>query len=441
MRLPPLERMAMLPAIEYQEERDPPLELAHTFSVHDILLFIGFLRQQGVTFDTLPEVRKQMPNLYHRAHQLSHLGDRFLGRREDLLLTRTFKYNGQQVPYNHNKAPEIVAEFRRCYEQGYAIEYDILTREIKGLKLPLQWSFSEDCNEIDFTYIPFVRDILERRAYDPLAVRRSCNLRDTEKIKPRHISQCIVANRVSYDQATVAASFAAGIDYFAARREIEEYHDKLAVRIQRMLKSHAKVPAAMVRELRKTARGRDDCDLITIFLDHYEIPFIEYTSRHQLRKLAEQTLDQHFDLTHLEPRRSFVYHTPERSLDERCAEAFKRLYSWSRRNTLNETAFTASYKSPSNALYWKYRNWTDTLIAFYGLERISFKKLDSEDANHSARDIAQSLRLSDESFHTLAEKIGLPLIRRETRTFPFVHQEHATQILRRTQERFAEYNQ
>src|SRR3989338_2236468 len=64
-----LQRKALLPIIEFREERDPPKEVVREFQLHDLLLFVGFLRQRGIEFQTREEVQA-MPHLYARAGEL-----------------------------------------------------------------------------------------------------------------------------------------------------------------------------------------------------------------------------------------------------------------------------------------------------------------------------------------------------------------------------------
>src|SRR3989338_142294 len=115
-----LQRKALLPIIEFREERDPPKEVVHEFQLHDLLLFVGFLRQRGIEFQTLADLQ-QMPNLFSRAQEILNLEtpeERYRGVIKypaDLLLT---KRHGKRLRVQ-SKGPEVVAFLRQFYLEGY----------------------------------------------------------------------------------------------------------------------------------------------------------------------------------------------------------------------------------------------------------------------------------------------------------------------------------
>ncbi len=87
----------------------------------------------------------------------------------------------------------------------------------------------------------------------------------------------------------------------------------------------------------------------------------------------------------------------------------------------------------------KYRTWDSVLVAFYGLEKVKFKKPDPDTATVDARRIAEELGLTETGFYALAEKIGLPLAPRDTSTYRFMHGYNADLILEKSGDRFRSY--
>ena len=71
----PIKRKALLPAIDYKELKDPPEDLAKNFQIHDILMYIAFLRRNNIIFRDLDQLNKTMPNIYSRADELIKFKD------------------------------------------------------------------------------------------------------------------------------------------------------------------------------------------------------------------------------------------------------------------------------------------------------------------------------------------------------------------------------
>ncbi len=442
LELPALQREALLPAVAWTDVADPPSEIASHLQLHDILLIIGSWREQGIEFETREQVQER-PNFYRRVSELLDIDapeERYKSVTRhplELLLT---KRRGKGLR-QQSKGPEVVAMLRQLYLEGYNLVTPVLQREIKNLYLPMTF-LGANTMRADFSYIPAVQDKLRKLEksdddYEEYLLRRQLSL---PKSKP--LTSVDVSHYLTYDQPLLAAIFAAGIDAFAAEKEADAHKKNLLAVVRGYFDSDRKVPAAVVQELRKVFSGMNDFEL------GYSV--VEGVRRlvGEVRYQGKYTTDRFVDA--FDPRgfegmgnRNFGYANPERPLEVRCQDAFARIYQQSQSRTIDHqflSHFSAYFNYLYNALQKKYGNWEKALVAFYGLEKISFKIIkDSDLASVTAPSVADRLRLDTPLFYKLAEMIRLPLIRRETRTFPFLHQEHSNQLLERVDEQFRGY--
>ena len=134
----PIKRKALLPAIDYKELKDPPEDLAKNFQIHDILMYIAFLRRNNIIFRDLDQLNKTMPNIYSRADELIKFKDssnidyqRDLDKhKSNLVIT---KYNRDGRLSKIYQAGEVISELRDLYLEGYNLNSVVLNRECIGI--------------------------------------------------------------------------------------------------------------------------------------------------------------------------------------------------------------------------------------------------------------------------------------------------------------------
>ncbi len=432
-----IKREALLPVVKWEEPADPPPEIASQFKLHDLLSVIGSWRGQGIEFQTREEVQ-QRPKFYARARELIDLDtpeERYKGMSHhplELLLT---KRHGKRLR-PQSKGPEVVALLRELYCEGYNLVTPVLQREIKNWYIPMTL-LGANCMAADFSYIPSVPGAIKLDDLEEYRIRLRFSIPRTQEITAHDLSRYLTKG-----QPLRAAIFAAGIDAFAAEKEVVEHKKRLLAVVREYFDRGRKVPAAIVQELRKVFPGGNDFGMRYSVVEG--VRRLAGEVRYQGRYTTDRFVNQ-FDLHGFEGMgsRNFGHANPERPLEVRCQDAFARIYQQSQRKTIDKRFlgyFSAYFNYLYNALQRKYENWEKALVAFYGLEKITFKRIkDDELASVPAPEMADSLKLDLNLFYGLAERIKLPLIRRETRTFPFLHQEHSRRLLERVHEQFEQY--
>lgn len=434
-----IKREALLPVVRWEEPVDPPPEIASQFKLHDLLSVISYWRERGIEFQTLEQVQER-PNFYARARELIDVDapeERYKGvarHPAELLLT---KRHGKRLR-PQSKGPEVVALLRELYREGYNLVTPVLQREIKNLYIPMTF-LGANAMAADFSYIPSVPGAIELDEMEEHRIRLRFSIPRAQSITSYHLSRYLTD-----DQPLLAAIFAAGIDAFAAEKEVGEHKKRLLAVVKEYFDGNRTVPAAVVQELRKVFPGRNDFELRYSVVEG--VRRLAGEVRYQGTYTADRFVNQ-FDLHGFEGMgsRNFGYTNPERPLEVRCQDAFARIYQQSQRKTINEQFFeyfSTYFNYLYNALQKEYGSWEKALVAFYGLERITFRRIKDNDlASVAAPEIAECLRLDLTLFYGLAKRIGLPLIPRETRTFPFLHQDHSSLLLERVNEQFRRYQE
>ena len=457
--LPKIRRKALLPAVDFREPADPSQEVLEQFRIHDLLLFIGYLREQGITFRDLSELKKQMPRLHKMADKIIGFksyfrregGRRYAGEgwsygsihRPNLVVSRSMSLAIADAYYQNNRAPEIVILLRRLYSEGWSLESEVMEREGRSLHSACSASLLDVCDDADFKQIPSVKlafENMRKGSFLVYDVRNINRLEDGNKIKDVHVVRYYSGWHHSKIDPVGFGAMVAGIDARIAREEASEYKTHLLEHITTFLDKGRKIPADVVKKLRKHFGGRDRVSLVVNVLEQIrESRGLSYTGYFpkEIVGLFDEAgfsdvgfIDKEFALW------------KQRSLDERCEESFVRLYKLIRNNRpLDGRELRHSYKTAHNALWQRYGgNWDNVLVAYYGLEDIRFHAgLDPDTATVDARNIADELRLEESNFYKFARKIGLPLATRETVRHRFLHTENATLLLERVRIRYEKY--
>lgn len=456
VRIPKIRRNALLAAVDFEESIDPPEDVLRNFKIHDLLLFIGYLRQQGITFEDLSGMKKNMPRLYAKAEELikferyfrreggrRYNGDghsTFVGHRPNLVVTKSVGLTRKDAYYQNNRAPDIVEIVRKLYSEGWSLTEDVMEREGRSLYHAVKSGLSETCDDVDFSHIPSVRTVLDRCREDrncitAIAVRIDNNLSTTDVIKNIHVARYYAGFDVISFSALVS-----GIDARVAEEESEDYRKSILHCVKYYLDRKEIMPVEIALELRKHFPGRY-IGLITDILSSYSKKDSYYHWPYHkeifdlFRNIGFDFTDANFKFDGIVDKEFALW--GNRKLDDRCKEAFAILYRMARkgRGSVAEKEFRFSYKSPHNALIEKYKKWDKVLSAYYGLEGVEFYNLDPDIATVDARNIAEELILNENEFYRFAKKIGLPLAERETVRYKFLHKENANLLLERVRER------
>lgn len=460
VRVPRIRREALLAAVEFREPVDPPDSILKQFRIHDLLLFIGYLRQQGITFDNLGDMKKSMPRLYAKAEELINF-ERYFRReggrryntdghspgvmhRPNLVVTRAVGLTRKDAYYQNNRAPDIVEIVRRLYSEGWSLTEDVMEREGRSLYHAVKAGLFETCDDVDFSHIPSVKVVLDkcredRNCITAIAVRIDNNLSRTDAIKNIHAARyCAGFDVISF------AALVSGIDGHVAEEESDDYRERILHCVKHYLDRREIIPLEITLELRKHFPGRY-ISLIADILSSYSKRDAYYDWPYH-KEIFDLFVNIGFDFS--DPNFKFEGIVDKefalwgnRKLDDRCKEAFSILYRMARRGrgSVAEKEFEFSYRSPHNALIEKYKKWDRVLVTYYGLEGVEFSDLDPDIATVDARNIAGELTLSENEFYRFAKKIGLPLAERETVRYKFLHRENATVLLERVRERYRFY--
>ncbi|MBI2148566.1 hypothetical protein HYU23_02705 [Candidatus Woesearchaeota archaeon] len=424
-----IRREALLPAVEFREARDPPLKILKQMKIHDLLLFIGYLRQQGVVFNYLDELRNRMPNLYSRADDVVGVEKGYC-----LFITIGHIVKGRRLPYKKSQGSEVVYHLRQLYKEGYSLTRPVLDTELRGLYPALTSSLSRLCGDIDFSYT--IKPVVKPSS--------------TRKLK----ADFFISFGYGYESLELTtAILAAGIDVRTLKEEEIKHKRDLIDLVVCHLRVGKVIPEILVRELRKFF-GNGNAHP---YLNRFSFPsainnqIIYYMGSVAASKLfsASNDIADMFDKKGLEDIGEVTYNRgvfTQRYDKFFYYEALINMYKILKKRItkedsilINEDGFKKRYELHYDALMYKYGNWNGILVAFYGLENVEFPNNDKVNTTIDARLLAEELNLEEKDFYKFAKLIKLPLTSREERSNKFVHEENAKILLEKVRKRFEYY--